>query len=110
MSPGPHQNQRCGWRFETGLCPPVKYFYLPFQGGTSFVDHLCYLYLVYVMLSCACSLLPCGHLLGRFDLLALVCDVNCAFVTFLCGILGQVWYLIISITDLCSLSYFASTM
>ena len=30
---------------------PVKYFYLPFQGGTSFVDHLCYLCLVFVMLS-----------------------------------------------------------
>ena len=25
---------------------------------------------------------------------------NCAFVTFLCGILGQVWYLIVSIPDL----------
>ena len=35
-----------------------------------------------------CSLLPCG------------------FVTFPCGILGQVWYLIVSIPDLCCLSYF----
>ena len=26
-------------------------FYLSFQGGTSFVDHLCYLWLVFVMLS-----------------------------------------------------------
>ena len=39
------------------------------------------------------------------DLLALVCDV-CVFVTFLCGILGQVRYLIVSIPDLCQLSYF----
>ena len=39
------------------------------------------------------------------DLLALVCDV-CVFVTFPCGILGQVWYLIVSIPDLCRLSYF----
>ena len=31
--------------------PPVKYFYLPFQGGTSCVDHLWYLWLVFVMLS-----------------------------------------------------------
>ena len=33
---------------------------------------------IYVLcLSCfrVCSLLPCGHLLGRADLLALVCDV-----------------------------------
>ena len=31
---------------------------------------------------------------------------NCAFVTFPCGILGQVWYLIVMIPDLCRLSYF----
>ena len=31
---------------------------------------------------------------------------NCSFVTFLCGILGQVWYLIVLIPDLCPLSYF----
>ena len=30
---------------------------------------------------------------------------NCDFVTFPCGILGLVWYFIISITDLCHLSY-----
>ena len=30
----------------------------------------------------------------------------CVFVTFPCGILGQVWYLIVSIPDLCCLSYF----
>ena len=33
--------------------------------------------------------------------MALVCDVNCVFVTFPCGILGQVWYLIVSFPDLC---------
>ena len=32
--------------------------------------------------------------------------LNCVFVTFPCGILGQVWYLIVLIPDLCSLSYF----
>ena len=42
------------------------------------------------------------------DLLALVCDVYCGFVTFPCGILGQVWYLIVSIPDFCRLSYFVS--
>ena len=26
-----------GWRHGTGLSPPVKYFYWPFQGGTSLV-------------------------------------------------------------------------
>ena len=32
--------------------------------------------------------------------------LNCVFVTFLCAILGQVWYLIVTISDLCHLSYF----
>ena len=32
--------------------------------------------------------------------------LNCIFVTFACGILGQVWYIIVSISDLCLLSYF----
>ena len=31
---------------------------------------------------------------------------NCVFVTFPSGILGQVWYLIVSIPDFCCLSYF----
>ena len=31
---------------------------------------------------------------------------NCVFVTFPCGILGQVWYFIVSIPDPCCLSYF----
>ena len=61
-------------------------------------------------MSCICHalasvhLLPCGHL--RADLLALVCDVYCDFVTFSYDILGQVWYLIVSIPDPCCLSYF----
>ena len=45
----------------------------------------------------------------RADLLALVCDVYCIFVTFPCGILCQVWYLIESFPDLCRLSYFYTT-
>ena len=32
----------------------------------------------------------------RADLLALVGDVYCIFVTYSCDILGQVWYLIVS--------------
>ena len=42
----------------------------------------------------------------RADLLALEGAVNCIFVTFPFGILGQVWYLIVSIPDPCCLSYF----
>ena len=47
----------------------------------------------------------CGHNLERADLLALVCDVYCDFVTFPLGILGQVWYLIVSIPDFCCHCY-----
>ena len=42
----------------------------------------------------------------KSDLFALVGNVFCIFVTFPCGILGQVWYFIVSFPDLCLLSYF----
>ena len=44
----------------------------------------------------------------RADLLALVGDVYCIFVTFPCGSLGQVCYLNVSFPDLCLLSYLAT--
>ena len=44
------------------------------------------------------------------DLLALVCDVCCDFVAFPFDVLGQVWYLIVSIPDPCCLSYFNPTV
>ena len=34
-----------------------------------------------------------------------VCDVFYIFVTFTCGVLGPVWYLFVSIPDLCLLTY-----
>ena len=40
----------------------------------------------------------------RSSLLVLVGDVYCIFVTFPCGILGEVWYLIVSFPDLYRLS------
>ena len=43
----------------------------------------------------------------RVDLLALLCVMfSCVFVTCLYGVSGQVWYLIVSIPDLCLLAYF----
>ena len=40
-------------------------------------------------------------------LLALLCVMfSCVFVTFSYGVLGQVWYLIVSIPDFCLLLYF----
>ena len=50
-----------------------------------------------------CLMVTCWE---RADLLALVCDVSLCFCHFPIGILGQVWYLNVSIPDLCHLSYF----
>ena len=50
----------------------------------------------------------CGHLLGKADLLALVCGVLLSVCHVPIGILGQVWYLIVSIPDLCTLTYFVA--
>ena len=47
-----------------------------------------------------CLVVTCWE---RADLLALVGDVYYIFVTFPCGILGQVWYLIVLIPDICLL-------
>ena len=55
----------------------------------------------FASVSC-CLVVTCWE---RADLLAPICDV-CVFVTFQCGILGQVWYMIVSILDLCHISYF----
>ena len=61
----PHLNSGWGWFCESGLSPPVKYFYWPFQGGTSVVDHCVFCVLCFSCF-CICSLLPCGgHLLGK---------------------------------------------
>ena len=51
------------------------------------------------VVSVPCSLMvTCWERVG-----SLVCDVSCVFVTFLCGVLGQMWYLIVLIPDLCFL-------
>ena len=62
-----------------------------------------------LFLSCICYVFACvwwspaGK--GQTSWLWFVMS-NCVFVTFPCGILDQVWYLIVSIPDLCPLSYF----
>ena len=72
------------------------------------MDHLCYFCIVFVMLSrllIAASWSPAGK--GLISWLSCVM-LDCVIVTFPFGILGQVWYLIVSIPDLCPLSYFHS--
>ena len=84
--------------------PSSKIFYWPFQGGTSFVDLLCFCSVLCLLCFVrVCLYVLCGHLLGkswplgsRLWCLLWVCH-------FPIGILGQVWYLIVSIPDLCNL-------
>ena len=60
-----------------------------------------------------CSMLSCLFLValwshagkGLTSWLSFVM-LNCVFVTFTCGIFGQVWYMIVLTPDLCRLSYF----
>ena len=50
------------------------------------------------------SLQPCGHLLGKalnYLLAILYVMSSSGFVTFPYGVLGQLWYLFVSITGLC---------
>ena len=61
---------------------------------------------VFVMLLClfiAALWSPAGK--GLTSWLSFVM-LNCIFVTCQCDILGQVWYFIVSIPNLCHLSYF----
>ena len=89
--------------------PSSKIFYWPFQGGTSFVDLLCFCSVLCLLCFVrVCLYVLCGHLLGkgwplgsRLWCLMWVCH-------FPIGILGQVWYLIVSIPDLCNLITFSS--
>ena len=54
-----------------------------------------------------CVVVTCWE---RAGLLALPGDVYCIFVTFPCGILGQVLYLTVSFPDLWLLSYFHKSL
>ena len=87
------------------------WLYWPFQGGTSFVDLLCFCSVLCLLCFVrVCLYVLRGHLLGkgwplgsRLWCLLWVCH-------FPIGILGQVWYLIVSIPDLCNLTYFGMTV
>ena len=75
---------------EVGSIKQYKIFYSQFQGGASFVGPYCYLFHVcHAFLFVHCSLVvSCWELA---DLLALLYVIfSCIFVTFPCGVLGQV--------------------
>ena len=73
------------------------------------MDPLCFFCLVFAVLLCAsvcvCLVVACWGG-GGAGLLALVCGVLLWVCCFPIGILGQMWYLIVSIPDLCTLTYF----
>ena len=97
----------CYWRFMTSSNHKMS---------ALLQNCLCWIFYVSV-LSCVCYVFVrvclyvlCGHLLGkswplgpRLWCLLWVCH-------FPIGILGQVWYLIVSIPDLCTLTYFVKIL
>ena len=91
--------------------PCSKIFYWPFKGGTSSVDLLWVFYVLCLLCLCAsvymCLAVTCWE---RADLFALVCGVQLWVCHFPIGILGQVWYLVVSIPDLCTLTYFVEIL
>ena len=88
------------------LSPPVKYFTDRFKAVL-----LLWIFYVFSVLCllCICMRLficalwsPAGK--GLTSWLSFVVS-SCEFATFPIGFLGQVWYLIVSIPDLCTLTY-----
>ena len=70
---------------------------------------LCFYSVLRLQCLCACLLIcalpsPAGKGLTYWLLFVVS---NCDFVTLPIGILGQVWYLIVAIPDLCTLNHFA---
>ena len=90
---------------ETGLSSPLKILltfprrYFLCESFVLFMSYVCH---AFASVHC-CLEVTCWE---WADLMALVCDVYCDFVTFQFGILGQVWYLIVLIPDPSCLSYF----
>ena len=116
-----------GWRRATDLSPSVKYF-TDESKGELLLWIICVIYVMCLSCFRVCSLLTFGHLLGKGR--PLVCDVWLLFCHFLvwypgsgvvlliadlchlsyfkafpCGVLGQVWYMIVSIPDICLLPF-----
>ena len=80
---------------------PRRYFFCGLFVGffVSCVSH------AFATIHC-CLVVTCWE---RADLLALLGYVYCIFLNFPCGILAQVWYLIVLFLDLCCRSYFYSS-
>ena len=66
---------------------------------------LCYFCLVLCFRACLFIVASWSHAGKGLTSWLLFVMSNCELVTFPCGILGQVWYLIVLIPDLCPVSY-----
>ena len=66
--------------------------------------YLCVVFVCHTVLSVPCSFVA-TYLEGAALLALLYVMFSCIFVTFPYGVLGQVWYLIVSISDLCLRPY-----
>ena len=86
------------------MCKSV--FFINFHSLKTVGKIICVIYVLCFSCFRVCSLLPYGHLLGKGWPLGSCC----IFVTFSYGIRRQVWYLIVSIPDLCHLSYFKKSL
>ena len=87
--------------------PLVEIFFTDCSKAVLLLWIIFVIYVSYLSCVLACSLQPCGHLLGKgLPFGSLVCDIFLCFVTIPCGVLGQVWNLIVSFPDLCLLTYF----
>ena len=87
----------------------MAHFYFLFHvcHAAALVLWIIFIYFSYLTCFLVCSLQPCGHLLGKgLHPGSLVCEVFLCFVTFPCGVLRQVWYLIVSIPEVSLLTYF----
>ena len=94
------------WHRETCLSLPVIFLLIVPRQCFFYVSVFC-VCLCHTVLSVCCSLVvTCWE---RPEFLALLFVMfSCDFVTFSFGVLGQVWYLIVSIPDMCLLPYFGS--
>ena len=76
MCPDPHQNHGRGWRRETGLSPPMKYFTDRSKAVIIFCGS------VVLCKSCVCHAFVSVTCWERADLLARACDVKLCFYHF----------------------------
>ena len=73
-----------------------------------FLLFMFHVFTIYAVLSVPCSLvITCRE---RADLLTFFVMFYCVFVTFPYGTMGQLWYFIVLISDLCLLLYFVQYM